>query len=583
MTELSILIPARNEQFLKRTIEDILAHTKEDTEIIAVLDGVWAEPAIPDHPRVTLIYHPQSIGQRAATNEAARVSTAKYIMKCDAHCSFDDAFDMKLIDAYESGELGSDVTTVPRMFNLHAFDWVCECGERTYQGPHPGVCSKCGGQQSEMDILWRAKPSPTTDAMRFDHELHFQYFGEFKKRPEGRGDITETMSLLGACWMMRRERFWELGGMDEAHGSWGQMGTEIACKSWLSGGQLVCNKRTWFAHLFRTQPGFGFPYPNPGIERARERSRYLWFGNNWSGQVRPLSWLIEKFAPLPGWHDPIGAEALARVNAGSKTFNPKHRSTNNVVSIPSVSRSIDKLTPTKGFVFYTDNRLDEYIARTVRHQLTACCNGYDLVSVSLKPLDFGRNITLQAERGPLTMFRQILAGLEASTADVVFLVEHDVLYHPSHFNFIPKHPSIFYYNRNNWKVDSITGRALFFICDQTLGLCAYRSLLLEHYRARVERVKREGHFDRSIGFEPGTHHRPRGIDDHHAESWMSEVPNIDIRHGGNLTRSRWRQDQFRNQKYCQGWEESDSIRGWGHTLGRFNEFLTDVERDYGLG
>ena len=31
--ELSIIIPARNEEFLGRTIEDILSHTSEKTEI----------------------------------------------------------------------------------------------------------------------------------------------------------------------------------------------------------------------------------------------------------------------------------------------------------------------------------------------------------------------------------------------------------------------------------------------------------------------------------------------------------------------------------------------------------------------
>jgi hypothetical protein len=32
--ELSILVPARNEMFLTRTVEDILAHAEGDTEVI---------------------------------------------------------------------------------------------------------------------------------------------------------------------------------------------------------------------------------------------------------------------------------------------------------------------------------------------------------------------------------------------------------------------------------------------------------------------------------------------------------------------------------------------------------------------
>jgi hypothetical protein len=173
------------------------------------------------------------------------------------------------------------------------------------------------------------------------------------------------------------------------------------------------------------------------------------------------------------------------------------------------------------------------------------------------------------------MFRQILAGLEESDADIVFFAEHDVLYHPSHFDFVPPKEDVFFYNRNTWKVDANDGKALFYLCDQTSGLCAYRSLLLQHYRKRVERVAAEG-FSRKMGFEPGTHRRQERVDDYPAEHWMSEFPNIDIRHGKNLTPSRWSQDQFRNPNSCQGWKEADEVPGWGKTKGRFSEFLKEA-------
>ena len=96
--DLSILIPARNEMFLQRTIEDILEHIEADTEIIAVLDGKWADPPVKDHERVTLLHHPESIGQRAATNDAAHLAQAKYVMKVDAHCSFAQGFDRIMLE-----------------------------------------------------------------------------------------------------------------------------------------------------------------------------------------------------------------------------------------------------------------------------------------------------------------------------------------------------------------------------------------------------------------------------------------------------------------------------------------------------
>lgn len=232
--------------------------------------------------------------------------------------------------------------------------------------------------------------------------------------------------------------------------------------------------------------------------------------------------------------------------------------------------------PTKGILYYSDCRGDEPILTAVRNRLLR--TGLPIVSVTLQPVpDFGTNIVLPLERGYLTMFKQILAGLEASDADVVYFAEHDVLYHPRHFEFVPPRADTFYYNENTWKVDSQSGQALFYYTKQTSGLCAYRDLLIEHYRKRVERVEREG-YNRGMGFEPGCHRFPRGVDDHPAERWMSTVPNVDIRHGFNLTRNRWHQSQFRDKRSCRGWTMADAVPGWGTTKGRFAAFLKETEQ-----
>ena len=92
--DLSIVIPARNEMFVSNTVEDILKNIEGSTEVIVVIDGETEYKNIPSDPRVRVIYHHESIGQRAATNEAVRLSQAKYIMKLDAHCAFDKGFDV---------------------------------------------------------------------------------------------------------------------------------------------------------------------------------------------------------------------------------------------------------------------------------------------------------------------------------------------------------------------------------------------------------------------------------------------------------------------------------------------------------
>lgn len=519
MADLSVIIAARNEMWLGHTVADVLAHATGDTEVIVILDGAWPETPLPIDPRLKVIYHPISIGQRAAVNEGARLSNARYIMKLDAHCAVAPGFDTALM-----ADCQPDWTVIPRMYNLHVFDWRCTvCGHTQYQGPTPGLC-ECGGSYTR-DIKWQPRWNRQTDFARFDHNLHFQYWGAYKDREAAQPDIADVMSSVGACWFMERDRFWQLGGLDEAHGSWGQMGVEIACKSWLSGGRQVVNKKTWFSHLFRTQGGdFGHPYPITAsdVDKARSYSQDLWTNNKWPGQIHPFSWLIAKFQPVPDW--PEG-------------------------------------TVTKACVYYTDNLLDPDIMIACQQSIER--GGLPIHSVSLQPLTWGQNIVVPAQRSPLTMFRQILAGLEASTADVIFLTEHDVLYHPSHFTFTPPNPSTIYYNINVWKVDSATGHAVKVDdCRQTSGLCANRSLLIAHYRERIQQCEQHG-FSRAMGFEPGTKSiRRGGVDNLPSATWSSAQPNLDIRHTSNLTPTRWNRDQFRNQRYTQGWTETDNVPGW---------------------
>jgi len=321
VTDLSVIIAARNEKYLRPTVEDVLRNTSDRTDVIVVCDGTLPVEPLVQHPRVNVVLLPESIGQRAAVNLGAKLSDARYICKMDAHVSVAPGFDKALIAAAET--LGPDVIQIPRQKHLHVFNWKCVgCGTETYQGPTPTMCASCaakGTQGGPFEQVWIWEPRRSrwrtsteasksgeifSDTWRFDHTLHFQYFPEWQRRfPEG--DFVDTMSCLGACWFLSREYFWSLGGLDNGHGSWGGMGTELGCKVWLSGGRMITNRRTHFAHLFRTKGGtdFGFPYPlsSQQVEHAREYSRALWLNDAWPGQVRPLRWLVERFAPVPGW------------------------------------------------------------------------------------------------------------------------------------------------------------------------------------------------------------------------------------------------------------------------------------------
>lgn len=523
--DLSVLIPARNEVFLSRTVEEILKNKRGKTEIIVVLDGAWADPPIEDHPDVTIIYNHEAVGQRAATNQACKISKAKYVMKIDAHSTVDEGFDVKLM-----ADMKDNWTVVPALYNLHGFDWVCtKCKDRQYQGPSQKykICDKCGGERIK-EIIWKPRVNKRTTSWRFDKTLHFQYWGGYNDRQTD--EIADTLSIQGSCFMLTREKYWELNICDEKFGSWGQQGVEVALKTWLSGGEVKVNKKTWYSHLFRTQGGdFSFPYPQSQkqIDHARQYSRELFMENKWPLAIHTFEWLLEKFYPIPDWHE----------------------------------------IPKKGIIYYTDNQVNLKMGHMVRRQIQKA--KLPIVSCSLKPMKFGHNIHLQMERGYLAYHKQILTALENSKSDIVFFCEHDVLYHPSHFEFTPPKKDIYYYNTNFWRVRVTDGHALHYDTEQVNLICAYRELLLQHYREKVKRIEKDG-FSMRMGFEPGCNNRKEKIDTFKAERWQSKYPCLDLRHDTNLTRSRWTQDQFRNKKSIEGWKESNlgAIEGWDLSTGQ---------------
>ena len=59
---------------------------------------------------------------------------------------------------------------------------------------------------------------------------------------------------------------------------------------------------------FKRNGESAFPYPISGRDQdfAKEYSRKLWLNDRWPGAIHPLSWLVNRFAPAPDWHDKHG-------------------------------------------------------------------------------------------------------------------------------------------------------------------------------------------------------------------------------------------------------------------------------------
>lgn len=220
----------------------------------------------------------------------------------------------------------------------------------------------------------------------------------------------------------------------------------------------------------------------------------------------------------------------------------------------------------KGIVYYTDNILNKSFAKTIRNVLKRSAGDIPIVWVSQKTIDETNNIVCGGiGRSHKSMCFQILTGIQAMFAENIYFAEHDVIYHPSHFEFVPPRDDVFYYNRNRWWLDSKTGQASFSQkCFAALSqLAAKKSLLESHYIERVEAYMAGINVRKHHGTEPGKH-KGAILKNYEIGEFFSDWPNIDIRHGRNFTKS----DRFK-EKY----ELEDGIPFWGKTKGRYKEFM----------
>jgi glycosyltransferase involved in cell wall biosynthesis len=241
---LSIVIPSRNEIYLDNTIKDILAKSEGEIEIIVSCDGYRPEPVV--DPRVHYIYKDKAEGMRAGINSCVAMAKGEYIMKIDAHCMVAQGFDIEMIKSCDDRTI-----VIPRRYRLDPKKWeIIEDGR------------------------------PPIDRMILTKELR----GKDWKQGNTNAEIEETPSMQGSCYLMKREYFYWLELMDEKkYGTFWAESQEIGLKCWLSGGRMLVNKKTWYAHWHKDKRG----YRLDNEERPTDFS--------WHKTIRPIDWMFEYF------------------------------------------------------------------------------------------------------------------------------------------------------------------------------------------------------------------------------------------------------------------------------------------------
>ena len=269
----SVIIPSRNEPYLGKTIKDILEKATSEIEVVCVLDGWWDLPEnVVSDERVRYIHYTESKGMRNAINMGAGFARGKYIMKCDAHCMFAPGFDTELIKSCEDNWV-----VVPRRYPLDPDKWEIE--ERTYD-KYP-IDYESIDPDDLHGVEWRTRRDERKDIM-----------------------IDDTMTAQGSCWFMSKKHFENMGDLEEdKYGSFFLEFQEISFKTWLSGGKVMVNKNTWYAHWHKTD-GRGYSL-KPGERDASVAFIKNWKENKaWDKQTVPFIDMIKRFNP-PGWNNQL--------------------------------------------------------------------------------------------------------------------------------------------------------------------------------------------------------------------------------------------------------------------------------------
>jgi methyltransferase family protein/glycosyl transferase family 2 len=286
MSKLSVIIPSRDERFLVPTIDDIFRNARGEIEVVAVLDSdkwpdSWAEVVKRHEPRLHTIHQGSPKGMRAAINVgvASAVSRgAEYIAKFDGHCSFGEGFDEIL-----KADCDDDWVVVPRRLRLDPEAWAIAEPDKP---PH--------------DYHYLSFPDDPNDFGGAG--LNGKPWVE-RQRERTAIEIDEEMSSQGSGWFMHAAYFERLELMDESnYGPFWNEFQEIGLKCWLSGGRVMVNKRTHYAHLHKgSKYGRGYKLSESWLKQGRNHTMLWPWNEAWAGQTLPFEWLIDHFWPVPTW------------------------------------------------------------------------------------------------------------------------------------------------------------------------------------------------------------------------------------------------------------------------------------------
>lgn len=139
-------------------------------------------------------------------------------------------------------------------------------------------------------------------------------------------------------------------------------------------------------------------------------------------------------------------------------------------------------------IFVTANLLPKHFVEVHRATLLQAIQGHELITVSRKPMNLGKNILDTGEKSHLNMYLQMLNAAKVATTPYIATAEDDVLYPKEHFSFYRPPLDTFAYNMHRWSL--YTWKPKLFSMKRRKSNCtliAPRELFIEAWEERFRK------------------------------------------------------------------------------------------------
>jgi hypothetical protein len=302
--DVSIVIPACNEQFLEPTVNGILDNARSKMELIVVCDNYRPDFEFRKDDRLKVIYRGGQNSMRESINAGVAIAEGDYIIKCDGHILWDESFDLKLLE-----DASPDIMLLPLRKRLDVVNWCIEPHDPIKKPDvsleylcFPDAKNGDWGGATLSGKIWTDKILATEDVM-----------------------LQDAVAAQGSAWCMARKTFNDLQLLDyQLFGPfWQENQEEVFALTLRHGtkenpGRAIATRRTWFAHQHKG-PKKEVVMPDGstqtiGGRRYGLRESWLRQGRNavmrffegekvYKDQHSPLSALISMHMPMPTWDD----------------------------------------------------------------------------------------------------------------------------------------------------------------------------------------------------------------------------------------------------------------------------------------